>query len=200
MNEVPPAIFLHTLDSAMARAWEAAFARAPGVSIVEGDILQGNADALLSPANSFGYMDGGIDLAYRRFLGQRIEVELQRRIAAEHCGELPVGSALVLATGHAAFPYLIAAPTMRVPEHIQDSVNVYLAFRAALIAVRTHNAGAAAPIRTLRAPALGTGVGRMPLSRAAFQMRAAYDSVLGTAAWRSDPTSILVHHADLKDA
>lgn len=195
-----PAIFLHTLDSAMARAWETEFARAPGVSIVAGDILEGEADALLSPANSFGYMDGGLDLAYRRFLGPEIEARLQQRIAAEHYGELPVGSALVVETHHAAFPYLVAAPTMRVPEHIQDSVNVYLAFRAGLIAVLAHNARGAPPIRSLRAPALGTGVGRMPLSRAAFQMRAAYDSVLGTAEWRSDPGTILVHHADLKSS
>lgn len=195
-----PTIHLHTLDSAMARAWEATFDRVRGVSIVAGDILDGEADALVSPANSFGYMDGGIDLAYRRYLGHGIEAKLQQRIAAEHFGELPVGSALIVATDHDAFPYLIAAPTMRVPEHIQDSVNVYLAFRAALIAVLSHNALGAKPIRSLRAPALGTGVGRMPLSRAAFQMRAAYDSVLGTAAWRSEPNAFLVHHADLKSS
>jgi O-acetyl-ADP-ribose deacetylase (regulator of RNase III) len=195
-----PAIALHTLDTSMARAWDAAFARTPGVSIVEGDILEGSADALLSPANSFGYMDGGIDLAYRRFLGREIEAKLQQSIATEHFGELPVGSALVLETHHEAFPYLVAAPTMRVPEHIQDSVNVYLAFRAALIAVLAHNARDAKPIRLLRAPALGTGVGRMPLTRAALQMRSAYDSVLGTAQWRSDPHAILVHHADMKNS
>lgn len=194
------AISLHTLDTAMAHAWQAAFARVRGVSIVEGDILDGEADALLSPANSFGYMDGGIDLAYRRHLGGEVESKLQRRIAAEHFGELPVGNALVVETGHVAFPYLVAAPTMRVPEHIQDTVNVYLAFRAALIAVLAHNARDSKPILSLRAPALGTGVGRMPLSRAAFQMRAAYDSVVGTAEWRSDPNAILVHHADLKSS
>jgi len=184
----------------MAGAWASAFAGVPEVSIVEGDILEGAADALLSPANSFGYMDGGIDLAYRRLLGVGIETRLQARIASDFSGELPVGSAVVIETGHAAFPFMVAAPTMRVPEHIPDSVNVYLAFRAGLIAVLSHNQRNATRIRSLRTPALGTGIGRMPITRAAFQMRAAYDAIYGTAGWRSDPSAILVHHADLKSS
>ena len=65
----PSGIFLHTFDSAMAAAWRKAFDDAPCAVVVEGDILEGQFDAVVSPANSFGFMDGGIDLAYRRYFG-----------------------------------------------------------------------------------------------------------------------------------
>ena len=39
--------------------------------ISEGDIFEGGpeADAIVSPANSFGFMDGGIDMVYSRHFG-----------------------------------------------------------------------------------------------------------------------------------
>ena len=126
-----PVISLHALDADMATAWARSFGPAKYVEIIDGDILDGSAGALVSPANSFGYMDGGIDLAYRSFFGMEIQRRVQAKIQAEHCGELPVGQAIVVATDHARFPFLIVAPTMRVPDRIADTVNVYLAFRAA---------------------------------------------------------------------
>jgi O-acetyl-ADP-ribose deacetylase (regulator of RNase III) len=191
-------IVLHTFDSAMVTAWRGAFDDTPSVVIVEGDILEGRCDAVLSPANSFGYMDGGIDLAYRRYFGLEVQARIQAKIRSEFSGELPVGQAMVVATGHDTVPYLVAAPTMRVPDKIGDTVNVYLAFRAALLAVLAHNKGGAPSIGTLRAPALGTGVGAMPLARAARQMHAAYVSVFEDPPWLSDPTAILLHHERLR--
>lgn len=55
-------IHLCALDSAMARAWATHFGSQSGVLIHEGDILAKQADAILSPANSFGFMDGGMIL------------------------------------------------------------------------------------------------------------------------------------------
>lgn len=72
-----------------------------------------------------------------------------------------------------AFHFLISAPTMRVPDNIADTVNVYLAFRAALLAVE-----ASKGIQSLLSPALGRGVGSMPVERAARQMYAAYAEVI----------------------
>ncbi len=45
----------------VARALAAAFLDVGGVEVMEGDLLGLDCDALVSPANSFGYMDGGID-------------------------------------------------------------------------------------------------------------------------------------------
>jgi len=35
------------------------------ITISDSDILSFKADAIVSPANSFGYMDGGLDLKFR---------------------------------------------------------------------------------------------------------------------------------------
>jgi O-acetyl-ADP-ribose deacetylase (regulator of RNase III) len=186
-------IHLCALDSTMARAWSSHFGSQPNVWIHEGDILAKKADAILSPANSFGFMDGGIDLAYSHFFGWDLQDRLQETLRREHAGELPVGSAVVVPTHHGNIPFLISAPTMRVPDNIADTVNVYLAFRAALLAVKASNG-----IQSLLSPALGTGVGSMPIERAARQMYAAYvEVVLGEAQWRSSARGVLQHHARL---
>src|SRR5580700_10588103 len=135
-----PSVFLHTLDCNMAAAWRNSFTAVPGVIIVEGDILEGRCDAVVSPANSFGFMDGGIDLAYRCHFGVDLQSRVQAKIRNAFFGELHVGQATVVPTGHDAVRYLVVAPTMRVPDRIGDTVNVYLAFRAALLAVLAHNA------------------------------------------------------------
>jgi O-acetyl-ADP-ribose deacetylase (regulator of RNase III) len=197
---IRPAIYLHAFDSELADAWRRAFAGKPDVTIIEEDILVGRADAIVSPANSFGYMDGGIDLAYRRFFGDELQAQLQRRIREHFAGELPVGQATVITTNHDAFKHLVSAPTMRVPDRIGNTVNTYLAFRAALLAVLQHNRTSSDPIRSLRTPGLGTGVGAMPASRAAFQMQAAYEAVFEQPAWLDDASAILVHHEDLRSA
>jgi O-acetyl-ADP-ribose deacetylase (regulator of RNase III) len=193
-----PTVHLHTLDSDMVAAWASAFDVNNQLKIVEDDILAGSSDPLVSPANSFGYMDGGIDLAYRNFFGMEIERRVQAQIRDEHFGELPVGQATVVATGHEKVPFLIVAPTMRVPDRIADTVNVYLAFRAALLATVRHNSSGSKVIENLRAPALGTGIGAMPLVRAARQMHAAYVSVFGEVTWRNDPGQILIHHENMR--
>jgi O-acetyl-ADP-ribose deacetylase (regulator of RNase III) len=195
-----PTIFLHTFDSDMASVWQKAFDGVLGVTIVEGDILTGTCDALVSPANSFGYMDGGIDLAYLRFFGLELQSKVQQKIKSDFHGELPVGQAMVVPTGHESIPYLVTAPTMRIPDKIGETVNVYLAFRAALLAVQAQNDRNPQSINTLRFPALGTGVGSMPLARAAHQMRAAHTSVYDDSDWLKDPTEILLHHERLRSA
>src|SRR5258708_33605829 len=117
-----PIIFLHTLDSAMAEAWRSAFPAVAGIHIVEGDILEGRCDAVVSPANSLGFMDGGIDLAYRRYFGIDLQSRVQAKIRSEFRGELPVGQATAVPTGNATVPYLVAAPAMRIADRISDTV------------------------------------------------------------------------------
>lgn len=186
-------IHLCALDPAMAEAWSRHFGSKAGVTIHEDDILTRRADAILSPANSFGFMDGGIDLAYSHFFGWDLQDQLQERLRREYAGELPVGGAVIVSTHHRTIPYLVSAPTMRVPGNIADTVNVYLAFRAALLAAKAFK-----EIKSLLSPALGTGVGSMPIERAARQMYAAYaEVVLGETQWRATARGVLQHHARL---
>jgi len=140
---------LRALDTGLTSAWREAFEGIRHVDIQAGDILESAADAIVSPANSFGYMDGGIDLVYRNFFGAGFETRLQEQIQARHDGELPVGQAIILATGHEALPFLIAAPTRSVPTNVSETINAYLAFRAALPAVQQHNALHGRRIRSL---------------------------------------------------
>ncbi|RZK92149.1 MAG: phage tail protein, partial [Hymenobacter sp.] len=69
-------------------AWEQVFADVPQVSIHCGSIFDYPADALVSPANSFGYMNGGLDFAISKHLGWHLEKDLQRLIREKHYGEL----------------------------------------------------------------------------------------------------------------
>lgn len=179
------AIHLRDINAAVMSACETTFADAPEVQVSCGDIFEQRADAIISPANSFGYMDGGIDLVYSKFFRWELETKLREVLVAKHYGELPVGQAIVLPTGHSAIPYLVSAPTMRVPGSITRTVNVYLAFRAALIAVFEHNNAGLGPIHSLLVPGLGTGVGEVPPERAARQMRLAYDAIVGGRGMKS---------------
>jgi O-acetyl-ADP-ribose deacetylase (regulator of RNase III) len=172
------AVHLRDINTEVVAAWQNAFADVPEVTISCGDIFDHTADAIVSPANSFGYMDGGIDLAYSKYFGSHLGASLRALLVERHYGELPVGQAVLLATGHKSIPFLVSAPTMRVPSSIGRTVNVYLAFRAALIAVATYNEQAETPIRSLLVPGLGTGVGEVPAERAARQMRLAYTSIV----------------------
>ncbi|MCL8208627.1 MAG: macro domain-containing protein [Actinomycetia bacterium] len=165
----------------MVRAWRRAFAGTP-VTVLTGDILAtARGGALVSPANSFGWMTGGLDEGIRRtyaVAGVDILTRVQAAICDQAAGELPVGQALVVPTPDGPFTHLVLAPTMRTPRPVPWSLNAYLAFRAALLAVRVWNAAEPEmPVRTLFCPGLATGIGRMPPRRAARQMRAAWDAV-----------------------
>ncbi|GMU08488.1 macro domain-containing protein [Corallococcus caeni] len=184
-----PALQLHLRDlgRALVEAWRREFDGVPGVTISQGDIfseragtvsasdpIDVRADAVVSPANSFGFMDGGIDAVYTYQLGPQVQERLRELLAKDHGGELPVGQAVLVPTGRPEIPWCISAPTMRVPADVSDTVNAYLAFRAALRAVLAHNATAKTPIRTMLCPGLATAVGRMPPERCARQMKEAW--------------------------
>lgn len=94
------------------------------------DITTVKASCVVSPANSFGFMDGGVDAAYmKRFPGIQDHVQ---KIIKNQGGELLIGQAVATFTDDGDIPFLIAAPTMRVPSIIPDPMDVYLATRAAM--------------------------------------------------------------------
>lgn len=138
------------------------------------NILDVPADAVVAPANSFGFMTGGIDLYYRNYFGKGIEIELQKRIKNEYDGELLVGQATSVKVSHPEFQmkYLIAAPTMRVPENVSHTINAYLAAKAALKeALRIG-------VTSVVFSGLGTGTGMMSSDDCAKQVNAAINDVV----------------------
>jgi len=171
-------ILLRDRNARIVEKWQDAFMHCSDVDVSCGDIFDKSADAIISPANSFGFMDGGIDYAYLRFLGTQLQDELQMCIRLKHDGELPVGTAAILKTGHPVIKYLVSCPTMRVPEDVSDTVNAYLAFRAGLIAIRNFNEANGDMIASVLCPGLGTLTGRISPDACAKQMKTAYDKVI----------------------
>jgi O-acetyl-ADP-ribose deacetylase (regulator of RNase III) len=179
-------IILAAVESPLADAWERFCGDVPFVTVHRDSILDVATDAVVSPANSYGFMDGGIDAQYLDHFGPEIQARVRRQIYDHHAGELLVGVADIVETGHGAIPFLIAAPTMRVPMVLRDSPNAYLAARAVFLLIQrgTFANGAFAGqriadhVRTVALPGLGTGVGRIGFNTCARQVRAAIDDVL----------------------
>jgi O-acetyl-ADP-ribose deacetylase (regulator of RNase III) len=84
--------------------WKKAFVEHPEVKILCDNILKVAYTCMVSPANSFGFMDGGIDYEYHRYFGADIQVTVQEAIARRSEGMLPVGASLLVATGETKFP------------------------------------------------------------------------------------------------
>jgi O-acetyl-ADP-ribose deacetylase (regulator of RNase III) len=185
-------IRIHLVDrhGPLARAWADTFRDFEDVEVHERDLFTVDADAMVSPANSFAIMDGGLDLAIREELGFEVQKAAQRIIVERHHGELPVGAAEVVPTKHPRWKYLVVAPTMRVPESVAQTINAYLAFRAALLAV------ARLPeITSVVCPGLCTGIGNMDPRRCAVQMRMALKHVREPARIPSFAMIHAVHNA-----
>ena len=135
-------------------------------------------DCLVSPANSFGMMDGGMDAAIVKFFGDSLMTKVQQHILEEFLGEQPVGTSFIIETGHPKHPFLAHTPTMRVPMSIAGTDIPYIAMWAMLLTVRRHNQHTERKINSIACPGLGTGIGRVPYDEAARQMALAYDNFL----------------------
>lgn len=172
--------YLRDRNAELVEKWKEFFGDNPDFEVSQGDIFAGpKADAIVSPANSFGFMDGGIDAVYIEKFHPQLEFRLRERIQKHFYGELIVGQATIIPTGDNDFRYLISAPTMRVPGVIKNTVNAYLAFRAVLIAIKKHNVAANTEphIESVLCPGLGTAVGQLPYFTCAKQMYEAYKSI-----------------------
>jgi len=159
--------------------WRQKFEGMESVSVVNGYFEElDEYDCMVSAANSFGLMDGGVDLAIVRYFGLDLMDRVQAHIIEHFCGEQPVGTSFIMPTGHPTHPFLAHTPTMRVPMVIAHTDNVYLAMWAMLLAVRHHNQNETQKIRTIACPGLGTANGRVPFTRAAKHMALAYKNFL----------------------
>lgn len=179
-------LILTSVERALTEAWQKFCGDLPQVTVYHGSILEVDCDAVVSPANSFGFMDGGIDLLYSRYFGWGVQKRLQALIQARHNNELLVGAAEIVSTEHPRIQYVIAAPTMRVPMILKDTVNPYLATKAVLLLVKNgtfpEGPHQGQPInqivKKIAFPGLGTGVGQVPPNVCARQVRQAIEEVL----------------------
>jgi O-acetyl-ADP-ribose deacetylase (regulator of RNase III) len=168
-------IWLVHPEEAMCAAFRDRFTGLPGVRVIRGRLedLEPH-DCFVTAGNAFGLMTAGIDAAVVHYFGEELMRRVQHHILDQFFGEQPVGSAFVVPTDHPDVPFLVHAPTMRVPGSIEGTDKVYAAAWSALLAVHAHNVSDDRKIEVVAFPALGTGFGGVPFGEAARQMAAAY--------------------------
>jgi O-acetyl-ADP-ribose deacetylase (regulator of RNase III) len=116
---------------------------------------------IVSPANSFGTMRGGIDKVYAEIFPM-IENTVQNKInflgitLNDRQKYLPIGSAITVKTNNIKCPYLVSVPTMYLAgSDISNSKNVFYCFTSILyIANNNKN-------YVIACPGLGTNIGKM---------------------------------------
>lgn len=108
------------VDEALHRAWVRWCGDLSGIELYRGSILESPCDAVVSPANRFGFIDAGVDRQYTEFFGSVLQERVQERIRELHHGELLVGQAMIVAAGHTTIPYLVVAPTLCVPPAVES--------------------------------------------------------------------------------
>ena len=160
-------------NKVMCNLWKYFFNDIPDVVVHHGDFFDLSTDCVVSPANSFGFMDGGLDLVISLQLGWQVQEKLQKQIQEKYNGELLVGQAELVETDYKDIPFCISAPTMRVPMILEGTPNVYLASRAVFLLLKKEDR-----IKKVSMSGFGTGVGKVPYDLCAKQMRMAYDDVM----------------------
>jgi|TARA_R110000851_G_scaffold47424_1_gene115063 O-acetyl-ADP-ribose deacetylase (regulator of RNase III) len=169
-------------NEGMVDAWTSEFFDCEDVIIYHDDFFAPQTDCIVSPANSFGFMDGGLDGVITKRLGRQTQDNVQYRIELRPMKELLVGEAILVETGNDDIPWCISAPTMRVPATIIEGTNnVYLASKAIFLELKylkkTEDWINGIKLKTVTISGLGTGVGQVPFEICAQQMKKAYNEV-----------------------
>lgn len=136
---------------------------------------------ILSPANSLGFMDGGIDMIYMQMfpgIQDRVQSQIAKFNIQTALGRkvLPIGSNILVKTNDTDTPYLCCCPTMFLPGSIGEADNVYWAFIGLLQTLKHY---ISVEKLVVAIPCLGTGVGRMKATHSAQQIQRAFDDFIG---------------------
>jgi O-acetyl-ADP-ribose deacetylase (regulator of RNase III) len=169
-------VVLADINPKVVAAWRQSFEENDEVDIIHGSMLDQTTSAWVSPTNSAGRMDGGLDLVIKNYLGNAIEKRVQAAIKERHQGAMPVGYAVCVPTERIHPGFLMSTPTMvSSSEDIGATMNVALACAAAFQAVHLQNAVQPGSIRSVVLPGLGAQTGRVPPEICADLMWTAYD-------------------------
>jgi O-acetyl-ADP-ribose deacetylase (regulator of RNase III) len=128
------------------------------ITVVQGSILEVQAQVIVNAANSLGIMGGGVAGVIKRAAG----VEVEREAVAQ--APIAVGNAVLTSGGKTKFRGIIHAPTMARPAMRIPAVNVGQATKAALTLADERG------FTSLAIPGMGTGVGGVAHAEAAAEM------------------------------
>ncbi|MFF6885910.1 macro domain-containing protein [Streptomyces sp. NPDC012421] len=156
-------VALTDVSAGVVEAWRAAFADVPGIEIRRGSILDEDVDAWVTPTNSAGRMDGGVDAAIKRHLGAGIQLRVRQAIHDRFAGSMPVGSAVCVPSGATVPRFVISTPTMVASsQNVSETLNVAMACAAAFQAVHRQNRKAPGSVRSVALVGMGARTGRVP--------------------------------------
>lgn len=173
-------IYLLDINENMTNAWKIYFKDIEDVEIVNTDfhnfMFDYTVDAVVSPANAFGLMDGGYDGAITHYFGRQLMKDVQYKIITEWYGEQPVGTSLSVPIKGKQVYYndkikdmiLIHTPTMRTPSRIIDEKIIYQCMRTTLIEAIKNN------VKNIVIPAFGGATGGVSFDTVAKMMYLAY--------------------------
>lgn len=168
-------IYLLDIDNRMTALWKIYFDAVENVHVVCDDFKHFmdtySVDCVVSPANSYGIMDGGYDLAITEYFGKQLMERVQKYIIENCYGEQPVGTSISLDTRIDNIK-LIHTPSMRVPSNIKDPMVVYFCMRTCLMEALKQG------VKSIVIPAFGGGCGRVPGQVIAKLMYEAYMQVM----------------------
>jgi O-acetyl-ADP-ribose deacetylase (regulator of RNase III) len=164
-------VYLLDVNKNMIDAWKNHFGHTHDVWIVNDNFDNfmnhfHDVDCVVSPANSFGLMDGGYDLAITKYFGNQLQERVQQYIIKNYYGEQPVGTSMVVPADGTRL--LIHTPTMRYPQLIIDKQVIYHCMRSTMICAMQNHIG------HIIIPAFGGGCGRVPFDVIAEMMYKAY--------------------------
>ena len=126
-------------------------------------------ECVVSPANSYGDMSGGYDLAVRNYFGKELQEKVQEYIKNKYNGEQPVGTSFIIEINDSQ--KLIHTPTMKIPSKIQDEKIIYYCMKETLLTAKQNN------VKDILIPMFGGLTGGVSPENIAIMMRIAYNQV-----------------------
>ena len=174
--KLPLKVYLLDINHDITGALHREFDKYSDVEIINDDFAHfmnthKDIECIVSPANSFGCMDGGYDLAITDYFGLEVEFEVQDYIKKYLFGEQPVGSSIMVDIPNTN-KKLIHTPTMRLPSPIVDETLIYHCMRSTLITAINGK------IKSIVIPAFGGATGKLKPDVIAKNMRQGYEQIL----------------------
>lgn len=140
-------------------------------------------DTIVSPANSYGELKGGVDYYFYKLLGgDALQNRIYEQIGKEYYGEIPVGSSLIVdilpEINESKNPaHLIMCPTMVVPMNVNGTRNAYLFMKALLKTLKDNYS--VKKFKNILVPLPCIGVGEMDSVLMAKQLKTAIQAFEG---------------------
>ena len=167
-------IYLLDRNPEMYAAWNKYFSGQDNVTVVCSEFTEfmrrNKVDCVVSPANSYGIMDGGYDEAITAWFGESLMKKVQQYIIDNMYGEQPLCTSFIIDTDVQGVK-LIHTPTMRIPGVITDNRIVYHCTRSCLITALNSE------VNTIVVPAFGGLTGCVPRNTVAQMMWFAFDQL-----------------------